>query len=134
MSEQLTEEGHYFLPNVPAGTPAEEHEDVREASMGKPWARISYHPKMEMNMGLNLVRGLVIDFMAVFLLTWILMQFAQLNFSKTLMATFATGLIAYLTIPYLNNIWFEGPTVGYIIDLVVQWGLVGSWLGWFLNR
>jgi F0F1-type ATP synthase assembly protein I len=128
------EEGEYFIPGVPPGSTAEEEQAAMEAAIGKPWAKVSYHPEMKMNMGLNLTRGLVIDLVSIWLLVWLLMQFADLTFAKTVMASLAVGTIAYFTIPYLNHIWFEGSTIGYLIDNIVQWGLIGVWLGWFLNR
>jgi hypothetical protein len=44
------------------------------------------------------------------------------------------GGIGYLTIPYLNSIWFDNNSMGYLIDWLVQWGVVGAWLGWWLTR
>lgn len=131
---QHLEEGQYYLPTAPPGSSEEEYRKMMETSIGKPWATISYHPEMEMNMGLNLVRGFAVDFISLLLLTWILLKFADRNFVNTLLASLAVGLIGYLTLPYLNSIWFESSTVGYLIDTVVQWGAVGLWLGWFLNR
>lgn len=134
LSDVNLEEGHYFLPTVPPGSSASEHQAVMEANNGKPWARLSYYSKMETNMGMNLFRGFVIDLLAVFLLTWILMQFSTVNLTNGVMASLAVGIIGYTTIPYLNSIWFDTPTIGYIIDTFVQWGLVGIWLGWFLKK
>ena len=133
LSENI-EEGSYMLPTVPPGASEAEFNQLNESSMGKPWAQISYHNSRDMNMGMNLLRGLVIDFLAIFLLCWILLKMARLDFSTALLSSLAVGAIAYLTIPYLNQIWFEGNTTGYIIDLFAQWGLVGVWLGWWLPR
>ena len=131
---QNLEDGQYFLPNVPNNASAEEHQAAMENGIGKPWARISYYKSMEMNMGMNLFRGLVVDLLTAFLLIWILMQFADLNFTKTLLAALAIGFIAYMTIPYLNSIWMKGNTFGYLIDAIIPWGIIGAFLGWFLNR
>jgi uncharacterized membrane protein YeaQ/YmgE (transglycosylase-associated protein family) len=131
---QHLEEGEYFLPTVPPGTPSEEYQAVMEKNIGQPWATINYHPQMEMGMAMNLIRGFVVDFVALWLLTWILLKFADLNFTRALLASWAVGAIGYLTLPYLNSIWFEGSTIGDLIDTVVQWGAVGAWLGWYLNR
>jgi hypothetical protein len=49
-------------------------------------------------------------------------------------ACVAVGIIGYLTIPYLNSVWFEGSSMGYLVDALVQWGLVGAWLGWWLPK
>ncbi|MFK7775379.1 MAG: hypothetical protein AB8F94_24780 [Saprospiraceae bacterium] len=52
----------------------------------------------------------------------------------SLLASLAVGAIGYLTIPYLHQVWMETDSTGYLIDTVVAWGLVGAWLGWWLNR
>ena len=131
---QNLEDGQYYIPNLPATASAEEHQAVMESSEGKPWAKITFHKEMKMNLGMNLFRGITIDIVVAFLLIWILLQFKDLNFSKTLMTCLAIGLIGYMVIPYLNSVWFEGSTFGYLIDAIGQWGIIGLFLGWFLNR
>ena len=79
-------------------------------------------------------RGFVVNFVALFLLTWLLMKIPNLDFKTTLLSTLAVGTIGYLTVTYIHAIWYEENTIGYIIDLLVSWGLVGAWLGWYLNR
>jgi hypothetical protein len=85
-------------------------------------------------MGMNMFRGFTVDLVAAFLLTWLLLKFQNLNFGTAIQASIAVGLISYLTIPYLNSIWFEGNTVEHLIDAIGQWGLIGVWLGWWLPR
>lgn len=128
------EEGSYFLPTVRPGATSEEMESAMSEATGKPWAQISYHDSMSNNMGLNMIRGFVVDVVAAFLLVWLLLKFENLTFSTAVMASLAVGFIGYLTIPYLNSIWFESETWSYVIDTVVQWGLIGGWLGWYLTR
>jgi len=101
---------------------------------GKPWAQISYKENFSMNMGMNMFRGAIIDFVAAFFLIWILMKFENRDMKNCVMASLAVGVIGYLTIPYLNSIWFEGNTLGHIFDAIVPWTLSGAFLGWFLNR
>lgn len=131
---QHMEEGSYFLPTVPPDMPASEHQAAMEKAMGKPWATISYHNEMNINMGMNLIRGFAADLVAAWLLVWLLMQFATVDLKTGLLASLAVGAIGYITLPYLNSIWFEGNTTGYIIDTIVQWGLIGVWLGWYLKK
>lgn len=130
LSENL-QPGHYFLPNT---APGEDTQAYIEKYGGKPWAMISYHPAMNTNMGLNMFRGLVVDFVAAFLLIWLLMNFKHLTFNTALLASLSVGTIAYLTLPYLNSIWYENPTLSYLLDTAVQWGLVGAWLGWWMPK
>lgn len=131
---QNLEEGSYYMPTVRPGATSEEMEAAMTKAAGKPWALVSYHDSLNFSMGMNLIRGFVIDVVAAFLLIWILLKFAELTFSTVLLASIAVGLIGYLSFPYLNSIWFPANTFAYLADAVVEWGLVGAWLGWFLTR
>ncbi len=134
LSQNLTEEGTYMLPTVPPGTSNEQTQAAMEASAGKPWATVSYHKSMSTAMGMNMVRGFAIDLVSAWLLIWLLMKIPNLNMSTALQSSIAVGIIGYLTIPYLHSIWFESNSLEYLIDAIVQWGLVGVWLGWWLPR
>lgn len=134
LNQNLSEDGAYFLPGVPPGTSNEAAQAAGEANMGKPWAQISYHKSMDMSMGMNMFRGLVVDLLAAWLLVWLLMQFRDLNMMSALKASVIVGIISYLTIPYLNSIWFESNSMGHLVDAFVSWTLVGAWMGWWLTR
>lgn len=131
LSENL-KEGQYYVPNAPPSASSEEREAIGEQMKGKPWATINYHPSNDVNMGMNMFRGFIVNLVSGFFLCWILLKFADLNFSSAVMTSIFIGLIGYFTITYMNHIWFEGSTMGYLIDAIVSWGLVGAWLGFFL--
>ena len=133
LSENL-QEGNYFLPTVADGTSQDDAKKAMDASIGKPWAMIQYHNSMTNNMGMNMFRGLVVDFLAVFLLSWFLMKFSVVDFKNSVLGALAVGFIGYLTVNYTNAIWFEANTWSALLDVVVQWGIVGSWLGFWLGR
>ena len=101
---------------------------------GKPWATITYHKAMNTDMTMNMVRGFAIDLVALFLLVWLLGKIQQPNFATVIQACLAIGVISYLTIPYLHSVWYKTETLGHLIDAFGCWGLIGVWLGWFLNR
>ena len=128
------EEGHYMIPNFPNDASAEEQEESMKSMIGQPWATVSYHKAFEMNMGTSMARGFLLDLFSAFLLIWVLMKFRENNFMTSLLASLAIGAIGYLTIPYLHQVWMETDSTGYLIDAIVAWGLVGAWLGWWLNR
>ncbi|HMQ61198.1 MAG TPA: hypothetical protein PKE06_11055 [Flavilitoribacter sp.] len=134
LNQNLSEEGTYFIPGVPPGTSYEDETAMMEAAAGKPWATVSYHKSMNTSMGMNMVRAFLIDLVAIWLLVWILMKFGSLTVMSAVQTSLAFGIMAYLTIPYLNSIWFEGNSLGYIVDAIVQWGLIGLWSGWWLTR
>jgi len=128
------EEGSYFIPNLPETATQEEHQAAMENSKGKPWAQITYHKSWEMSMGMNMFRGWAVDLITMLLFCWILMKIANLNFKVTLLLSLSVGLIGYLSVNYLGSIWFETSTLSALIDAIIQWGLIGAWLGWWLNR
>jgi len=130
----LTEEGTYMLPGVPPGTTMDQEEALMKERAGKPWAFVTYHKSMNTGMGMNMFRGFAVDIVALLLLIWVLARIQNNNLMNCVQASVFIGLIAYLTIPYTNSIWFETGTMGYLIDAIVSWGLVGLWLGWWLNR
>lgn len=131
LADNNLQPGSYFLPQA---APGEDQEAAMKAAEGKPWALISYHASMNTGMGMNMIRGFAVDLVAAFLLVWLLMNFKESGLKISIYASLAVGAIAYLTIPYLNSIWFETNTTAYLIDWAAQWGLVGAWLGWWLNR
>lgn len=134
LAQENLAEGSYFLPNVDSNATMEEREAYVKENTGKPWAKLSYHKNMQNNMAMNMVRGLVIDLISVFLLIFILTSNPNNNLKLSVMTSLAVGLIGYFTINYLNTIWFEESSLASLLDAFVQWGLVGVWLGWFLNR
>lgn len=134
LNANLSENGDYFLPGVAPGTPMDQEQAFMESQAGKPWAKISYRKAFNTNMGMNLFRGFVADLAAAFLLVWLLMKAEKRSFSSAMLSSLAVGFIGYLTIPYLDSIWYETKSIGFLIDSVVQWGLVGVWLGWWLPK
>lgn len=132
--EENLEPGSYFLPTVAPNTSQADHEKMMVEMTGKPWAQVSYHKSFKMEMGMNMFRGLVADLLAAFLLCWLLMKIPGIDFKTTLLSSLAVGFIGFLTVNYLGSIWFENSTMSALIDAIVQWALVGAWLGWWLNR
>lgn len=134
LNQNLPEEGEYFIPRLPQGASDVEMEKHMASAEGKPWAMVSYHKGMANDMGMNMFRGFVIDFVSVGLLCFILLKIPNRTFLTVLTTSLAVGLIGYFTINYLDTIWFKGTSIPDLIDAVVQWGVVGIWLGWWLNR
>ncbi|MBC7884669.1 MAG: hypothetical protein H7X99_04300 [Saprospiraceae bacterium] len=134
LSSQLSEDGTYFLPTYAPGATPEEQEKLMETCMGKPWAQISYHKAYNAGMGMNMARGLLVDVVAVWLLSWLLMKIPNITMQTTVISAIVVGLISYLTTSYTNSIWFETNSIPDLIDAVVSWALAGAWLGWWFNR
>ncbi|MFT4665176.1 MAG: glycerol uptake facilitator-like aquaporin [Gammaproteobacteria bacterium] len=134
ISKHLTEDGTYFVPRAPLDASEEEMNAQMANQTGKPWAMVSYHKSYEATFGINLIRGFIIDVLAVFFLCWVLMRMRDLDMKTALITSLMIGAIGYLTISYLDTIWFKNNSIPYLIDTVVSWGLIGAWLGWWLPR
>ncbi len=126
--------GEYFIPGNPPGASSEELTKIRKNAIGKPWAKINYREQYNVNMGLNMARGFVVDFLAALLLCWILLKIPNISFGDVVIGSLAVGLIGYFTGPYISHVWFESSSIGDLIDAVVSWGIVGIFLGWWLRR
>lgn len=127
------DDGTYFLPTVPPGTPREEHEAAMQEAVGKPWAVINYHEELAPSMTMSMIRGFVANFLAAVLLCWILMKFETVDLKTGVLTALAAGFIGYLTISYINSAWFDTSTMPQLIDTIVQWTLCGAWLGYYLQ-
>ena len=86
-------------------------------------------------MGMNMVRGLLVDMVAVGMLCWILLKLNLPTFGTVLTASVFTGLIVFFTAPYTQHIWYDSfDIMAHFIDAIVGWGLCGIWLGWWIGR
>ena len=113
----------------------EEKEAWMKSADGKPWASIQYHKSLDTGMGMNMARGLIVNFIILYLFCWILAKIPSLNFRTTLMASLGLGLIVFMNSYYTNYIWYKSFDIkASLLDAIVAWGLVGIWLGFYLNR
>ena len=129
------EEGAYMVPREKPGASMDEMEKVMKEMEGKPWARISYYKAMNINMGMNMARGLIANIIIVSLLCWIFSKMAPEGFSTYLTASLIVGIICFTNGAYTGHIWYPLFDIrAYFIDALASWGLVGVWLGWWMGR
>jgi hypothetical protein len=135
LNTQFSENGSYLLPGYPKGTTSEEMEKTMSSREGKPWMQIQYHKELKVNMGANILRGLLTDIVMVALLCWILMKMTDSGFGKIFTACLITGIIVFLNSPYTIHIWYPKADLNaHLMDAVVSWGFCGLWLGWYLQK
>ncbi|MGZ3951399.1 MAG: hypothetical protein ACXVBZ_08380 [Flavisolibacter sp.] len=138
LNGQGLKEGGYVMPSVPATASRDEMSAAMKASDGKPWAKIEYHNALANNtnaMIMNMVRGLLVNFVIVLLFCWIVAKMAVPGFGTILGAAVVVGLVAFLNEPYTGFIWYKTFDIwAYFFDAIVSWGLTGLWLAWWLRR
>lgn len=135
LAKQELKEGGYLLPNTPENASMEEYDKHLRSVAGKPWVTLQYHQAQNANMGMNMVRGLIINLLTVGLLSWIITRIRNRNFANILTASLFTGLIVFLNAPYTESIWYPSFDIwADFADAVLSWGLCGLWLGWYLKQ
>jgi hypothetical protein len=143
MADNNLKDGAYSMPmadnrNVTAFDSKyyEETERVMKESAGKPMATIYY---LEDGYKMNILRGFLFDFIAVFAACIILVPaFSTTNsFFQRWWFTLVIGLIVIACGPLLNYNWMGMPwnfTVDLILDNFLTWGITGLWLAWWFGR
>ena len=135
ISSQLEKEGQYMLPSLPPDATREQHEAAMKTMAGKPWALVQYHQSMDMNMGSNMIRGLIVDMLIVGFFCALISRMNALNFIAIFISALFIGMIVLFNVPYTNHIWFKGfDLMAYFIDCIVGWALIGIWLGWLYGK
>ncbi len=128
------EEGFYYLPTYPDDASPAVIESTMNEALGKPWAQIYYHKSSPTNMAPVMARSLLIDILIVFILVFIFSKMNFPSFQTILLSSLAIGFMSYLSTSYTNSIWFQTKSQPDLIESLAIWGIVGSWLGWFLRR
>ncbi|HYC40326.1 MAG TPA: hypothetical protein VEB63_07535 [Chitinophagaceae bacterium] len=134
LSTTTKEDGLYMMPSAAT---KEEQKEMMKTMEGKPWASVIYHASHETQTARRMIRAFLVDLFLVVALIYILTRGGTPIFRRAVSASVALGLMLFLWSPYMGHIWFDLPwhmIQGDLIDSVVAWGLVGLWLGWWLNR
>jgi hypothetical protein len=128
-------EGGYMIPREKAGASMEDMEKVMADMKGKPWAKITYYSAYNVNMGMNMARGVLSNIIIACLLCWLFAKIGSGSFSTYLIGSIIIGIICFTNGPYTGHIWYPLFDINaHLIDALASWGLVGLWLGWWMSR
>ncbi len=145
LDKALPTSGSYLLPNpdnreVESVTPEYKAADKKNMTemVGKPSAIIFFTKKTGAMDPMQIVRGLIIDLFAVMSACIILMLTTD-RLKTFFMRWWIIMLIGFIVA--LNSYMLDWNWMGFpwhfikreLIDVFVEWGLVGLWLAWFLK-
>ncbi len=135
VSSLKLEDGKYMIPiPSPSATPEQKHQ-AHLANNGKPWMTLAYYNKMDVGMTMPMIRGLISDIVAGFLLMFIFNSIGSVSLNKSLMISLAIGMFAFIFIPYTNHVWYPAFDIrAYLIDAIIPYGIIGLLNGKFWNK
>lgn len=96
------EDKQYILPRPAENATPEDQQKFAVESQGKPWAMVNYHSGKDTGMIMPMIRGLIIDILAIFLLFGLLDKVADINTMK--------AMIYACTVGFLPFWWYPTPT------------------------
>jgi hypothetical protein len=134
LTANLTEDGLYEVPSAPT---KKERQDMMKGMEGKPRASVIYHKSTNTDMTMRMIRSFLVDMFLVISLIYILTRGGTPIPRRAFSGSVALGLFTFVWVPYTGHIWFDLPwhmILGDLVDCLVVWGLVGIWIGWWLNR
>jgi len=86
-------------------------------------------------MYMNMARSLLVDIVIIWLLCWLLAKIPSPSFGTVLIGSIGTGIIVFLNAPYTMHIWYGSfDLMAHFTDALLEWGIAGLWLGWWLTR
>lgn len=121
------EDKQYIIPRPADNATPEDQQKYAVESQGKPWAMINYHNSHNTGMIMPMVRGLLIDILAIFLLFGLLDKIADINTTKSILYACTVGFFAFLVVPYTNYIWYQTPDIwAHLLDAFAPYAIVGA--------
>jgi putative effector of murein hydrolase len=86
-------------------------------------------------MVMNMIRGLFVNIIIVWLACWLFLRMNKPGFGTILTASVLIGLIVFLNSAYTMHIWYQTfDLMAHFLDSVVSWAACGVWLAWWLTR
>ncbi len=135
LNKQELASGGYIMPRMSHNQSMDELEGFTKSIAGKPWARVIYYPSYKTDMTMNMIRGLAVDILIVFILVWIISKLKIPRRSTIVGVSVAIGFMAFCSTSYTEHIWYPVYDLrAQLIDAVVAWGLCGFWLSRYFGQ
>ena len=135
LSNSGLKEGKYLMPLQDPALGYEAQMKYAQENVGKPMAIIDYKIAKEANMGMNMARGVLVNIIILYLFITLLTKTNTNGFKSIFLAALSVGLIGFFNHAYTNYIWYHSTDIMMdLLDAVLGWGLIGLWLGYYLNK
>lgn len=122
---------------IPLADPALGTEAVMKAAaenVGKPSAIINYTTSSTNDMGMNMLRGILVNILIMYLFISLLGKANIAGFKNIVAVSLTIGMIGFFNHAYTSYIWYHGTDIFIdMLDAFMGWGLVGVWLGKYLR-
>lgn len=127
-------DGEYLIPQVDPKKPDMKMEDWNQY-YGKPWMFLKYYNNREDVMGMNMIRGFSSNWVAGFIIIYLLNLMGSMKLIKSILTTLGMGFVVFIYVPYTNHIWFpDFDTLITLLDCLAPFALIGVWNGLFWNK
>lgn len=139
LDEQFDADGLYMLPSVDPGSQnqMEQEQKLNEESIGKPWAMVFYHEKMEDMSANYMLMGFLYTLIAALMVSMVLYFGGFNSFGPRFLVSMAFAVFT-LSQGVLDDMnWWSFPwsfIKPQVIDLVFGWGITSLWLAWFVRK
>jgi hypothetical protein len=121
------ENKQYVIPRPSPTATDEERQAFATSGNGKPWAMVNYHTTKNTGMAMPMIRGLLVDILAIFLLFGLLDKIADINSNQSILYAVTVGLFSFIVIPYTNHIWYQLPDIwASLLDAIIPYAILGA--------
>ncbi len=126
--------GKYAIPLADPALGAEAQMKAANENVGKPSAIINYTTSSTNDMGMNMLRGILVNILIMYLFISLLGKANIAGFNNIFAVSLTIGMIGFFNHAYTNYIWYHGTDIFIdMLDAFMGWGLVGVWLGKYLK-
>lgn len=139
LNANLSQDGAYMMPSADLAAPDAEaqNEKLMTEGMGKPWAMVFYHTKLNGMDPIYMVKGFLFNFFGCFIVALILISGAYNTFGKRFAVSMGFSAFALLLCTLTEMNWWDFPwhyVKSTVIDMILGWALVSLWLAKYAKR
>lgn len=139
LDQNLAGDGLYMIPCADPNSPMKEKDEeaLMTANLGKPWAMIFYHQRMDGMSASYLLLGLLYALLSGFLVAFVLSFGAFEKYSMRFAVSICFALFALFQGILDDMNWFSFPwhyIKAEMIDLLLGWTLSSFWLAWYFSK